>query len=156
VRRGAPIVCEIGPRDAANGKVSFLRRDKLREGEKVAIETVERAAFLASVATILPEIQAALFKEAKARLDANIRDDFKSFADLENYYGADDESSEFKGWARVQWSRPTGEALEKVGERLKTLKLTIRNAPLTQPKSFRTCIFSGAPAVEEILIARAY
>jgi prolyl-tRNA synthetase len=156
VRRGAPIVCEIGPRDAANGKVSYLRRDKLREGEKVAIQTVDRAEFIGAVEKILPEIQNILFSEAKARLDANIRGDFKSFDDVAAYYGADDEDGAFKGWARVQWSRPTGDELERVGERLKALKLTIRNAPLAQPKSFGACIFSGKPAVEEILIARAY
>ena len=39
---------------------------------------------------------------------------------------------------------------------MKTLKLTIRNAPLKQPASFGACIFTGQPAVEEILIARAY
>ena len=41
-------------------------------------------------------------------------------------------------------------------ERLKALKLTIRNAPLQQPESFAPCLFSGAPGVEEILIGRAY
>ncbi|MFT3726697.1 MAG: His/Gly/Thr/Pro-type tRNA ligase C-terminal domain-containing protein [Terricaulis sp.] len=156
VRRGAPVVCEIGPRDAANGKVSYLRRDKLRDGEKVAIQTIDRADFISAVAAILPDIQQTLFNEAKARLEANVRGEFSSFDDLAKYFGADDESAEFKGWARVQWSRPTGAELEKVGERLKALKLTIRNAPLAQPPSFGACIFSGAPAVEEILIARAY
>jgi prolyl-tRNA synthetase len=46
--------------------------------------------------------------------------------------------------------------LEAVGTKLKALKLTIRNAPREQPASFGKCIFTGAPAVEEILIARAY
>ena len=46
--------------------------------------------------------------------------------------------------------------LEKVGERLKALKLTMRNAPLTQPSAYGVCIFTGRPAAEEILIARAY
>ena len=63
---------------------------------------------------------------------------------------------EFKGWARVHWSRPTGAALEEVGDRLKALKLTIRNAPLAQPSDYGKCVFTGAPGVEEILIARAY
>jgi prolyl-tRNA synthetase len=43
-----------------------------------------------------------------------------------------------------------------VGNRLKALKLTIRNAPRAQPATFGNCIFTGAPGVEEILIARAY
>jgi prolyl-tRNA synthetase len=156
VRRGAPIICEIGPRDAANGQVSFIKRIALREGEKVKTHTLPKAEFVAAVAGLLQEAQSALYAEAKARLDANISSDFGAFADLERYFGADDEGGGFKGWARVSWSKPTGAALEKVGERLKALKLTIRNAPMAQPASFKPCIFTGAPGVEEILIARAY
>ena len=156
VRRGAPIICEIGPRDAAGGQVTFLKRNALREGEKVKSHTLARADFTAQAAALLETMQAEMFNEAKVRLDTNIRADFKSFAELEKYYGTDDEGGEFKGWARIQWSRPTGAALDDVGNRLKALKLTIRNAPRAQPSSFGACIFTGAPAVEEILIARAY
>ena len=155
VRRGAPLICEIGPRDAAAGKVSFLRRDKLRNGDKVAVETIDKADFAALVESTLVEIQTNLFAEAKARLQSNIRSDLKTFADIEAYF-AGDEDKGFKGWARVPWSKPTGAALEQVGERLKALKLTIRNAPMQQPANLGPCIFTGAPAVEEILIARAY
>jgi prolyl-tRNA synthetase len=156
VRRGAPIICEIGPRDAAGGQVSFIRRDRLRAEGKVLVQSLGQAEFVASLERVLPEMQAALLAEARARLDGNIRDDLKTFADLERYYGADEDSGEFKGWARVHWARPSGAALEGVGERLKALKLTIRNAPLKQPSSFGKCIFTDAAGVEEILIARAY
>ena len=71
---------------------------------------------------------------------------------------ADDEDANvtFKGWVRCAWSRPTGEALEAVTQRLKSLRLTIRNAPMAQPETFGPCLFTGEPGVEEILIARAY
>ena len=51
---------------------------------------------------------------------------------------------------------PRGADLEAVDNKLKTLKLTIRNAPLQQPAEFAPCLFSGKPGVEEILIGRAY
>ncbi|QGZ95220.1 aminoacyl--tRNA ligase-related protein [Terricaulis silvestris] len=156
VRRGAPLICEIGPRDAANGQVTFIKRNALREGEKIKSHTLPRADFIAQATGLLETAQKEMFDEAKTRLQSNIRDGFNTFADLERYYGTDDESGEFKGWARVHWSRPTGAALEEVGTRLKALKLSIRNAPSAQPASYGTCIFTGAPAVEEILIARAY
>ena len=57
---------------------------------------------------------------------------------------------------RAPWSQPTGAALEAVEERLKALKLTIRNARWTSRRSVGPCLFTGAPGVEEILIARAY
>ncbi len=155
VRRGAPLICEIGPRDAAGGQVTFIKRNALREGEKVKSHTLSRADFVAQADVLLRGMQKELFNEAKARLDGNIRDGFANFADLERYFGEDKEG-EFKGWARVHWAKPTGAALEEVGQRLKALKLTIRNAPLQQPASFGACIFTGASAVEEILIARSY
>ncbi|HVY03811.1 MAG TPA: hypothetical protein VG983_09155, partial [Caulobacterales bacterium] len=133
----------------------FIRRDALREGEKVKSHLVERDAFVSQAAGILEEVQNSLRAQAQARLDENIRDDFTSFAELESYFGAED-TDEFRGWARVAWSRPTGEALEKIGDQLKALKLTIRNAPMAQPKSFGPCIFTGAPGQEQIIVARSY
>jgi prolyl-tRNA synthetase len=43
-----------------------------------------------------------------------------------------------------------------VVERLKALKLTFRNVPGDAAAAEGTCIFTGAPAVERILVARAY
>jgi prolyl-tRNA synthetase len=114
-----------------------------------------RADFLAQAPQLLQTAQQELFAEAKARTTSNIRDDLKTWDDVAAYFGADDEEI-FKGWARVSWARPTGAPLEDVGDRLRKLKLTIRNAPLQQPASFGKCIFTGQSAVEEILIARAY
>ncbi len=156
VRRGAPIICEIGPRDAAGANVTFMRRDALRQGEKIATQTLPRADFVAQAPDVLGAIQDALRNEASAMLNSNIRGDVKSFDDLAAYYGTEDEDADFKGWVRVGWSKPTGAALEEVGERLKALKLTIRNAPRDQGAVSGACIFSGKPAVENILIARAY
>ncbi len=156
VRRGAPLICEIGPRDAAAGQVTFIKRNALREGDKIKSHSVALADFIAQAPALLERAQRDMFVDAKARLDANIRTDLKTFADLERYYGTEDTEGEFKGWARVAWARPSGAALEEVGDRLKALKLTIRNAPRDQSASFGKCIFTGAAGVEEILIARAY
>jgi prolyl-tRNA synthetase len=57
---------------------------------------------------------------------------------------------------RAPWSRPTGAALDAIDERLKALKLTLRNIPLDQNPVSGPCLFTGEPAVEEVLIARAY
>ena len=60
------------------------------------------------------------------------------------------------GWVELQWSKPTGPALDTVVEQLKALKLTIRNAPADAAPAQGDCFFTGAPAVERILVARAY
>jgi prolyl-tRNA synthetase len=161
VRRGAPIIVEIGPRDAAGGQVTFMRRDALRRpDEKLASTAMARDEFVAVSPGLLEEIQAGLYAEAKARLDGNIRADIASFDDLAAYFGPaaedDDAAAAFKGWVRAPWCKPSGEALEAVEQRLKALKLTIRNAPMDQPASLGPCLFTGARSVEEILIGRSY
>jgi prolyl-tRNA synthetase len=160
VRRGAPVIVEIGPRDAAGGQVTYMRRDVLRAGEKVASHSASLEAFVDGAAGLLGEIQSALFDQAKARLDGNIRTDIADFDALAGFFGpaAEDEdaTAAFKGWVRAPWNRPTGAELEAVVARLKSLKLTIRVAPGDQPARFGPCLFSGAPGVEEILIGRAY
>ena len=159
VRRGAPVIVEIGGRDAAGGNVTFMRRDRLRDGDKVVSHTTPRADFVAGAVALLDDIQASLFAEAKARLDGNIITSIATFEALADYFGAaegEDEAGAFKGWAKVAWSRPEGAELETVADRLKALKLTIRNAPLDQGAVGGTCLFTGKPAREHVLIARAY
>lgn len=136
-----------------------MRRDKLRSNGGIASvalpcrEFVERA----------PEndLQQALHEEARARLHANIRTDSDRFDKLEAYFGppGEDEFSAASatGWARCAWSRPNGAALGTVVERLKSLKLTIRNAPLAQAPCFPRCLFTacgGNPHSSRILTNR--
>jgi prolyl-tRNA synthetase len=159
VRRGAPVIAEIGGRDVAGSNVTFMRRDKLRDGDKIISHGRPRNAFVAEAPALLADIQAALHAEAKARLEGNIVTGMKTFDELSAYFGAsdgEDESGPFRGWAQVSWSRPEGARLEAVVERLKALKLTIRNAPLAQGKAGGSCVFTGDAAKELILIARAY
>jgi prolyl-tRNA synthetase len=136
VRRGAPLILEIGPRDVESGNVTFMRRDALRDGDKVKSHALPFDGFVSGASALLTEIQDNLFAEAKARLDGNIRTDIATFDALAGYFGKggddDDGPSEFKGWVRVAWAKPTGDALEDVAQRLKALKLTLRNAPLGQ------------------------
>jgi len=162
IRRGAPLLVELGPRDAAAGQVTFMRRDQLRDGEKIRSQAMPRDEFIAKAPALLAEIQAALFAEAKARLDANIRTDITSFDALAEHFGPagadddEDDASAFRGWVRAPWSRPTGAALEAIEARLKVLKLSLRNIPLDQSGAGGVCLFTGEPAVEDVLIARAY
>jgi prolyl-tRNA synthetase len=154
VRRGAPVIVEIGPRDAAGGQVTFMRRDSLRDGDKVRSTLQPRDAFVNGIVALLADIQKTLFVEAKARLDANIKGGVTDWAGVADYFAGDEDS--FKGWLRISWAKPTGAELAAIDTKLKGLKLTIRNAPLDQPKTFAPCLFTGRAGVEEILIGRSY
>jgi prolyl-tRNA synthetase len=154
VRRGAPVIIEVGPRDMEGGKVSLLRRDRLwNEGGKPAFETPTRDEAAQALPSLLAEIHSALFAEAQQRRDANIVRDITSLDSLAAFFTED---RRYPGWAEVQWSRPTGADLDKVVEQLKALKLTFRNVPLNAAPADGPCLFTGAPAAERILVARSY
>ncbi|MGN6278173.1 MAG: proline--tRNA ligase [Sphingomonas sp.] len=154
VKKGAPIVVEVGGRDMAGGNVSVIRRDRLyREDGKLDSQIVARDDFAAGAAATLEDIQRALHGEAKTRLEANIDRTVSDFAGLEAFFA---KGGKYPGWVEVQWARPTSAALDKVVEKLKALKLTIRNAPTDAAAAAGACVFTGEPAVERVLIGRAY
>jgi prolyl-tRNA synthetase len=152
VKKGAPVIVEIGPRDVSEGNAAVLRRDVLyQESGKLATAFVPRADFVGQAGALLEDIQAGLFAEAKARLDGNIVRDVTDLA--AHFKGGDDK---FVGWVEVQWSRPTGEALDKIVTQLKALKITMRNTPQDAAPADGACFFTGEKAVERVLIGRTY
>lgn len=155
VRKGAPIIVEVGPRDMAEGKVAVLRRDALWNvaNGKPAFAFVEQAGFAADAPALLAQMQAGMLEQARARRDAAITREITSMDALAAFFAED---QRYPGWAEVQWCKPTGAALDAVVEQLKALKLTCRNVPLDAAPADGLCLFTGAPAVERILVARAY
>jgi prolyl-tRNA synthetase len=152
VKKGAPIIVEVGPRDVGEGKAAVLRRDRLyKDDGKLATAFTPRAEFVAAASAMLEETQSGLYAEAKERMEANIRRDV---TDLAVHFAGDEAG--FAGWVEVQWSRPTGAALDKIVEQLKALKLTMRNSPLDAATADGACFFTGEPAAERILIGRTY
>ncbi len=155
VRKGAPIIVEVGPRDMENGKVAMLRRDQLWNlgNGKPAMAFTPRDEFVGGAAQLLEDIQAALLEEARARRDANITRGLNHWHDVVNHFR---KGGKYPGWVEVEWARPTGAALEAVVEKLKAEKLTFRNVPRDGDPASGECIFTGDAAVERILVARAY
>jgi len=151
VKKGAPIIVEIGPRDVAGGNVAVIRRDRLyKDDGKLNSAFIAKGDFVAEAIATLEDIQSSLHADARERLHSNIRRDV---TDLKAHFAGDEK---FVGWVEVQWSRPTGAALEKIVEQLKALKLTMRNTPLDAAPTDGACFFTGDPAVERVLIGRTY
>ncbi|MFM5916589.1 MAG: aminoacyl--tRNA ligase-related protein [Novosphingobium sp.] len=154
VKKGVPLVLEIGGRDAAGGQVSVVRRDRLyRPDGKVNFVAQGREEFIAQAAGELEDVQRSLHAEALERRDAQIERGVTDLAGLEAFFAAD---RKYPGWVEMVWSKPTGAALEGVVAKLKALKLTLRNTPLDGGTVSGTCPFTGEPAVERIYVARAY
>ena len=154
VKKGAPLIVEVGPRDMAGGNVAVIRRDRLyRADGKLESAIGPRADFVGAVAGTLEDIQRALHEEAGERLRGSITP-LSDWAAVEAMFSGQEVNP---GWADVAWSRPTGAALDAVVERLKALKLTVRNAPRGQTgHPDAPCIFTGGTAVERVLVGRAY
>ena len=154
VKKGAPIIVEVGGRDMAAGNVSMIRRDVLySEGGKLANAILSRESFAGAAAALLEEIQVKLHAEATARRDAAIKP-VASWDELETHFSGSED--DVKGWVIADWSRPTGADLEAVVARLKKLKLTARNTPSDAQSLSGLCLFTGNAAVEKILIGRTY
>ncbi len=155
VKKGVPLILEIGGRDMAEGKVSVIRRDRLwnEENGKVAFIGEAKEAFVTRATAELEDVQRSLHSEATARRDANIVRGIENLDALRAFYG---DNAKYPGWVETQWSRPTGAELDKVIETLKSMKLTLRNVPMDGAPAIGSCIFTGQPAVEGIYVARAY
>ena len=154
VRKGAPIIIEVGGRDMENGVVSMLRRDRLWDEEtgKPDFQTPTRETAAQNIPGILAEMQSAIFSEAEDRREANITRGVTDFAEVETFFSG----TKYPGWVEVQWSKPTGAELDEVIERLKAHKLTMRNVPIGASAVDGACIFTGKPATERVLLAKAY
>jgi prolyl-tRNA synthetase len=152
VKKGAPLILEIGGRDVSGGNVAAIRRDKLYTPEgKIAYAIQQRVDFVNQASGLLVAIQDSLHTEAKTRLDANIARDVTDLA--VHFKGSEDK---VVGWVEVQWARPTGTALEDIVKMLKGLKLTMRNSPLDAVAADGLCFFTGQKAVERVLVGRTY
>ncbi|TCP33627.1 aminoacyl--tRNA ligase-related protein [Sphingomonas sp. BK235] len=153
VKKGAPLVIEVGGRDMAAGNVSLIRRDRLyRADGKLDSVAMPRDALVAEAPALLEAVQQALYDEAAARLRAGITP-ARDWAAVAAHFAPEARNP---GWLEVQWARPTGAALDAVVEKLKALKLTLRNAPSDQAPADGACVFTGDPAVERVLVGRAY
>jgi prolyl-tRNA synthetase len=139
--RGVPLRIEIGPRDVKAGQAVLVRRDT------AAKETVALADLAARVPVLLGEIQSGLMAQARAFLEANIRDaaDYAEFKTI---------LEDKRGFIRASWCG--GEACEA---RIKAETMaTIRVIPIDEAgsRTGRPCIACGAAGQALAYFARAY
>jgi prolyl-tRNA synthetase len=138
--RGVPIRIEVGPKDVQKNSVALSRRDRPgREGKSF----VPQAGLAEQVKATLVDIQAALLERATAFRKANTfepttYDEFKSVVE--------------KGWASV-WFAGGREDEARIKEETKA---TVRCIPLEQPGGSGTCFYTGKPATQKMIFARAY
>ena len=163
VRRGAPVIIEIGPRDV-DQRSGHLYAPRCAAGRREAqeprrsesgVHCRDRRAARRDPDGALRRGQGPAGRQHHRRLqDASRRS--PPISDRRRIRMTMKPARPSRAGSGFPGRRPTGAELDGVGEKLKALKLTIRNAPLDQPSAFGACVFTGRPGVEEILIGRAY
>jgi prolyl-tRNA synthetase len=138
--RGVPLRVEIGPKDVEKTTVVLARRDRPGKEGKIV---VSRQGAIATITSLLEDIQLALLKKATAFRDAHLHDvtDYESFKQAVE-----------KGFARVWWDGDA--ALER--QIKEETKATLRCIPLDQPDRTGTCFMTGRPTRTQAIFARAY
>ncbi|MBI2824618.1 MAG: proline--tRNA ligase [Planctomycetia bacterium] len=154
VKRGVPIVVEIGPRDLAADTLMPKRRDEAAGDKKPAIG---RGQFVATISTELTAMQQNLFDRALALRKENTRTilslgEFVTFFTPKNA----DNPEIHGGFAVCHVAEcPETEAI------LAQHKVTIRCMPLADDPSFgppgpEKCIFTGRDTNVRAVLAKAY
>ena len=129
LKKGVPVIIEIGPKDIENQSVMLIQRDK-----KHSIKLNQLA-----IATILTEIQIQLFDKAKKYLQEN--------------------TFEVDNWQQISVDKPGfytcyAEDSEIMEQALKDTKLTARC--IVKAEKPGLCVFSGKKTNQKIIFAKAY
>jgi len=151
IKKGVPLRVEIGPRDVESGQVTVARRTAGPRDKSVIAQTE----FLASVLTILDEIQASLVARALDFRAEHTRT-IDTAADFDSFFTPErgNEASLHGGFALAHWAG-NAEVERGLKERL---KVTIRNIPEDIPSALEPgkCLFTGQASSRRVLFAKSY
>jgi prolyl-tRNA synthetase len=150
IKKGIPLVVEVGPRDLASGSVFVCRRD---EGRKARFG-MEREPFVEGVSDLLTSIQDTLLKRAMDMREANTCeiDDWEAFKDF--FTPKSRKRPEIHGgFAWSHWcDDPACEA--RVNDEL---SVSIRCLPFDRESSGAgACLVCGKPSSGRVVFAKAY
>ena len=154
IKRGVPIIVEVGPRDIAGDTLMPKRRD-LPAGEKKS--AVARSQFVAEVAGELTALQQGLFDRAAAYRFEHTRT-ITSLADFQEFFTpANAEKPEAHGGFAICHFVEGPETAEILAKH----KVTIRCVPLDDEPGFEEqvpgkCVFTGQPTSARAVFAKAY
>ena len=149
IKKGVPLLLEVGPRDVESGKVCVIRRDKMAEGKRF----IPRGEFISSASAELEAIQKSMFDEALAFQRKRTVTTIKTKAEFDAYFSKDAENSfvSGQGFVKAKWSGDPA-SLTLLDEHA----VTIRCVPFDQDGKEGVCVLTGAPATEDVIFAQVY
>lgn len=154
VRKGAPMVCEIGARDIENG--GLMVKERIFFGQPEGKKILKTEEFAVTVSERLEFLQHEMFKRAKERLEQNIRTDIKTPEEFAAYFANGNEWIEDGKQGKVAFVRGKWCAEPATEELLKAMKITIRCIPFDQSGTTGKCMLTGKDATLDVIYARSY
>ncbi len=149
VKKGIPIRIEVGPRDIESGSVVIFRRDQNAK-EKIFLKRNELVEKLPS---ILDEIQANYFKQAKNYQAEHTTTKVKNLEEMKEYFTPKNKNKPeiHAGFVLAPYAE------SKESEKLiNEFKVTVRCFPLNQDGSEGNCVVSGQPTKKKAIFAKSY
>ena len=141
IKRGVPLVIELGPRDLDDGVVTITRRD----GDLSEREAIPADSLGARIPQLLDEIQAAYLDDARSMLAERTREDIDDLDGLKAYFVEEDSA-----FVRCGWNGDEA-ALAPLDE----LAVSVRCITAEDPGG-RRCALTGEEAQHVVVLAKAY
>jgi prolyl-tRNA synthetase len=138
--KGIPVRVEVGPKDVEKGSVAIARRDIPGKAGK---SFVPQDGLTERLEGLLDEIQQGLFDRALKFREEHTAD-VTSYDELKQQIE--------RGFARAYWAGSNDDEKRIQDE----TRATIRCIPLDQPDTAGTCVYTGKPATQQAIFARAY
>jgi prolyl-tRNA synthetase len=146
IRKGVPLVIELGERDIEQGVVTMTRRDD----PGLSRDAVPRDGAAEAAAGVLGDIQLGYFEEASKRLRERTRDDITTLEEFRTFF--EREETEAGGFVKAPWSEDpdTEKTMAELG-------VTVRCIPFGEELSADArCVITGGPAKVVAIFAKAY
>jgi prolyl-tRNA synthetase len=146
IRKGVPVVIELGERDIESGAVTVTRRDD----PGLSRDTIPREGAGDAVLGVLGDIQLGYYQEASERLRERTRDDITTLEEFQEFFKGEETDS--GGFVKAPWSAEA-ETLKTMGE----LGVSVRVIPFDEelPPDAQ-CVITGGPARVVAVFAKAY
>jgi len=148
IKKGIPVIVEVGPRDMANNAVYVGRRDRSRKERT----SQERELFI--IGSLLDDIQNSLFERARSFRETHTHtlDDWEKFKNF--FTPKNKEKPEIHGgFVKAHWCG-SSDCEAKINDEL---GVTIRCVPIEQEKSEAgQCLQCGEKSPQRVVFAKAY
>jgi prolyl-tRNA synthetase len=146
IRKGVPVVIELGERDLEAGVVTMTRRDD----PELTREAIPREGAAEAVVGILGDMQVTYYEEASERQRERTREDITTLEEFREFFSGDE--TESGGFVKAPWSEEP-----ETEKTMAELGVTVRLIPFGEqlPPDAR-CVITGGPARVVAIFAKAY